>query len=233
MKDLTASTRSIGDVLTAIRTDYDQHAPTIAAFHRAWYASTQTHGMTFFENVPILKNPMDLWVYQDILWDLRPTLLIETGTAYGGSALFFARQFDKLGVGHVVTIDPEPAPALPQHDRITYVNASSIDLVIMEAVEKCAATHPRVMVILDSDHSAEHVLTELDAYAPLVTANQFLVVEDTNINGRPVDIDWKGGPGPGPAVDTWLPAHPEFQRDMLAERYLLTHNPGGWLRRVA
>jgi cephalosporin hydroxylase len=233
MKDLTTSTRQIGDVLADITRDYVMHRETIDAFHRAWYASRNTHGMTYFENVPILKNPMDLWVYQDIIWDLQPTLIIETGTAYGGSALFFARQLDKLGRGAVVSIDIAPHATLPKHERITFVKGPSDDLIIAEAVATCAATHPRVMVVLDSDHSQEHVLTELGLYAPLVSVNQFLVVEDTNINGRPVPIDWKGGPGPGPAVDAWLPAHPEFARDLLAERYLLTHHPGGWLRRRA
>lgn len=232
MKDIHASTRPMADVMASIAADYSTHRDTIDAFHRLWYASRQTHGMTYFENIPILKNPMDLWVYQDIIWDLQPTLIIETGTAYGGSALYFARQLDKLGRGAVISIDIAPHEALPTHDRITYVRGSSTDLIIAEAVEACAKTHPRVMVILDADHSQEHVLTELGLYAPLVSVNQFLVVEDTNINGRPVPIDWKGGPGPGPAVDAWLPAHPEFMSDLLAERYLLTHHPHGWLRRV-
>lgn len=232
MKDLVQTTRPKADVLAGILADQSTHADAIAAFHRVFYASKQTHGMTYFEGVPLLKNPMDLWVYQDILWDLRPTLIIETGTAYGGSALYFARQFDKIGQGHVISIDISPSETLPAHDRVTYITGSSIDPQIVEAVYTCALTHPRVMVVLDSDHSAAHVAAELDAYAPMVSPLQFLVVEDTNINGRPVPIDWKGGPGPGPAVDAWMPRHPEFAPDVLAERYLLSHHPGGWLRRV-
>lgn len=232
MKDLQTSTRPMADVIASIAADQAEHRDVIDAFHRAFYASRQTHGMTYFEHVPILKNPMDLWVYQDIVWDLQPTLIIETGTAYGGSALYFARQLDKLGRGAVVSIDLSPHATLPKHDRITFVQGSSIDSEIVAAVKACAATHPRVMVVLDSDHSAAHVTAELEAYAPMVSVNQFLVVEDTNINGRPVPIDWKGGPGPGPAVDAWLPNHPEFTRELLAERYLLTHHPGGWLRRT-
>lgn len=233
MKDLVQQQRTKAEVLAGVLADQRQHAETISAFHRAFYASRQTHGMTFFEDVPVLKNPLDLWVYQDIVWDLRPTLIIETGTAYGGSALWFARQFDKLGVGKVITIDVSPSEKCRKHDRITYITGSSVDAEIVRAIRACAVTHPRVMVVLDSDHSAAHVRAELDAYASMVSVEQFLVVEDTNINGRPVAIDWKGGPGPGPALDAWLPDHPEFQRDVLSERYLLTHQPGGWLRRVA
>jgi cephalosporin hydroxylase len=177
---------------------------------------------------------MDLWVYQEIVWDLQPTLIIETGTAYGGSALYFARQLDRVGEGHVLSIDLEPAERLPTHPRISYVRGfSSVHAELVAKVQAIAHGHPRVMVVLDSDHAKRHVLAELEAYAPLVTKNQFLVVEDTNMNGRPVDIDWHGGPGPGLAVDEWLPQHKEFERALLAERYLLTMHPNGWMRRIA
>lgn len=229
---LESTTRSIGDTLAAIRAEQAEHRETIDAFHRAFYASKQTHGMTFFEGVPILKSPMDLWVYQEILWDLKPTLLIETGTAYGGSALYFARQFDRLGVGHVVSVDLEPAKSLPQHDRITYVAGySSVHPGLLATLQGIANDHPRVMVVLDSDHGKTHVLKELAAYSRMVTKSQFLVIEDTNLNGRPVPIDWRGGPGPGPAVDEWLPEHPEFERAVMAERYMMTFHT--WTRRIA
>ncbi len=231
MIDLEQTTRSMDDTVAEIARERVLYAEAIDAFHRIFYASRQTHGMTFFEGIPILKNPMDLWVAQEIIWDLRPTLIIETGTAYGGSALYFARQFDRIGEGRVISVDLKPSPTLPTHPRVTYVRGSSVRPDIVAAMEDVAGTHPRVMVVLDSDHSKQHVLDELAAYAPLVTQNQFLVVEDTNLNGRPVPIDWKGGPGPGPAVDEWLPMHPEFERAAMAERYLMTFHT--WLRKVA
>jgi cephalosporin hydroxylase len=204
----------------------------INAFHELFYGSDHTHGFTFYEGVPVLKNPLDLWVVQEIIWDLKPTLIVETGTAYGGSALYYARQLDRLGAGKVVSIDLEPAERLPEHERITYIKGySSVHPALARAVAAIAAEHPRVMVVLDSDHSKRHVLQELDAYASLVTPGQFLVVEDTNINGRPVKVDWKGGPGPGPAVDEWLPRHPEFSRAEMAYRYMMTFHT--WLRRSA
>lgn len=230
---VTQERRSGAETIATIVREQTEHKSTIDEFHKLFYASRQTHGMTFYEGVPLLKNPLDLWVYQEILWDLRPTLLIETGTAYGGSALYFARQFDRIGEGKVLSIDLEPAEHLPQHARVSYVRGfSSIYKDLVASVREIAKSHPRVMVVLDSDHSMRHVLQELDAYAPMVTSGQFLVVEDTNINGRPVEVDWQGGLGPGPAVDRWLPDHDEFEVAVMAERYLLTHNPGGWLRRV-
>jgi cephalosporin hydroxylase len=229
---IETATRPMGTILAEIESDLKDHRDTIDAFHRVFYASRHTHGMTFYEGVPILKSPLDLWVYQEILWDIRPTLLIETGTAYGGSALYFARQFDRIGAGKVISIDLEPAARLPQHDRISYVSGYSSTLPsVLRAVAQVAETHPRVMVVLDSDHSKRHVMAEMDAYAGFVTKGQFMVVEDTNINGRPVPIDWRGGPGPGPACDEWCPDHPEFEQALLAQRYLMSFHT--WLRRTA
>lgn len=231
MIDLTSKVYDTAQVRADVQATLAAHKGVLDAYHRLWYASPFTFGFTYFEGIPMLKAPNDLWVYQEIVFDLKPTLIIETGTAYGGSALYFARQLDRLGVGSVISIDVEPHTQLPRHSRITYVQGSSVDPSIVQAVHACAATHPRVMVVLDSDHGATHVLQELDAYGPLVTPMQFLVVEDTNITGHPVDMSWKGGPGPHEAVESWLPRHPEFEREPLAERYLLTMHPGGWLHR--
>ena len=231
MRDIQHSRRTATDVAAAILAERREHAGTIDAFHLLFYASKQTAAMTYFEDVPVLKNPLDLWVYQEIIWGLRPTLIIETGTAFGGSALYFARQLDRVGEGAVVTVDVDAPPDPPQHRRVTYLTASSTDSDVVEALARVAFGHPRVMVVLDSDHAKSHVLAELKAYAPLVSQGQYLVVEDTDINGRPVPIDWKGGPGPGPAVDEWWPEHPEFQRGVISERYLISSHT--WLRRRA
>ena len=232
MIDLTTAAHNMADARTAIAAQKAEHAETIAAFHRIWYASPYTWGMAYWQGKPLLKCPMDLWSYQEIIYSLRPNLIIETGTAFGGSALYFAHLLDLCGEGEIVSIDLDPAENLPDHKRCWFVKGSSVDPDVVAYLAK-RAKGKRVMVVLDSDHSAAHVTRELDAYAPMVSQGQFLVVEDTNINGRPVPIDWKGGPGPGIAVDAWLPNHPEFERDVLAERGLLTMHPGGWLRRRA
>lgn len=230
MRNLDSARRPKEEVLDEIRRTQAEHADAIAAFHRVWYASKQTWGMTSFEGIPVLKNPLDLWIAQEVIWELRPTLIIETGTAFGGSALFYARCIDKNGLGAVISIDCDPSLQLPTHPKVSFVTGYSTQPDVVAAVREVALTHPRVMVVLDSDHSKQNVLDELDAYADLVTPGQLLVVEDTNLDGRPVERDWNGGPGPGPAVDEWLPRHPEFAREPLGERYLMTFHT--WLRRT-
>lgn len=232
MRDLKVTMLTGEDMRRGVVEDRAAHGALADDFHRAFYDSAYTHNLTNWCGVPILKNPMDVWVYQEILWDLRPTLLIETGTAYGGSALFFAGMMDRRGEGRIVSIDVEPHEKLPPHPRVTYLRGSSTNTAIVQTVREMAKGHERVMVVLDSDHSKAHVLNELDIYAPLVTAGQFLVVEDTNIDQRPVMRGWMGGDGPGKALDQWLPNHPEFEADKLAERFMMTFYPGGWLRRT-
>lgn len=233
MKDLVTTPFSGDQIRAAVASDRTVHGATVDAFHRAFYASPVTHGLTSWCGVPILKNPLDLWVYQEILWELQPTVLIETGTAFGGSALFFAMMMDRRRVGRVLSIDIEAASVLPQHPRVTFLRGSSTDPAILQAVAATIQPTDRVMVVLDSDHSTAHVRAELEAYAGLVTPGQFLVVEDTNIDQRPVTYGWMGGTGPGVAVDGWLPGHPEFAPDAMAERFMMTFYPGGWLRRCA
>mgnify|MGYP000511692117 CR=1 FL=1 len=125
----------------------------------------------------------------------------------------------------------DPYVKLAQKEGIlTGVSGGSTLAISMQIAQK-AAQHERVMVVLDSDHSAAHVTRELEAYAGMVTPGCFLVVEDTHYNDRPVPQSWMGGPGPGPALDAWLPQHPEFKRDLPCERFMMTFYPGGWLRR--
>jgi cephalosporin hydroxylase len=137
---------------------------------------------------------------------------------------------DLLGHGRVLTIDVLDREGRPQHDRVTYLTGSSTDPEIVERVQREAEGASPVMVILDSDHARDHVLAELRAYAPLVTPGSYLVVEDTNINGRPIGREL--GPGPHEAVDTFLSEAPGFARDVSREKFFLTFNPGGFLRRL-
>lgn len=232
MKDLVVTPRNLQEVRSDIAREAVVHQDAIAAFHRAFYDSPNTHTFTNWMGVPILKNPFDLWIYQEILWDLRPTLIIETGTAFGGSALYFAQMLDRRNEGRVITIDLEPHDPTPTHRRLISLTGSSTDPRILAQVHALVKPTDRVMVVLDSDHSASHVRAELDVYAGYVTPGQFLVVEDTNINGNPIARDWMGGPGPMTAVRGWLPDHPEFEPDILAERMMMTFYPDGWLRRV-
>jgi cephalosporin hydroxylase len=201
----------------------------VVDFHRLYY-DAEVWKDTYWLGVPIQKCPLDLWVYQEILWEVRPDLIVETGTYQGGSALFLASMCDLLGHGSVVTIDLHPREGRPAHERITYLSGSSVEPGVVERVRAMAKPAERVLVLLDSDHSQGHVAAELRAYAPLVTPGSYLIVEDTNVNGHPVLPDF--GPGPLEAVRDFLASTPDFVVDRAREKLLMGFNPGGWLRRV-
>ncbi len=202
----------------------------INGFHRLYYdGREQTWGNTFWLGHRVLKCPLDLWIYQEILSEVRPALIVETGTYLGGSALYLASICDLIGGGEVVTIDADRREGLPKHPRITYVTGSSTSRSVVSQVRELARGKSPVMVILDSDHRQEQVARELAAYAPLVTPGSYLVVEDTNINGHPVDSGH--GPGPFEAVEEFLAGNNGFARDSSREKLLLTFNPGGFLKR--
>ena len=159
----------------------------------------------------------------------RPDLIVETGTYLGGSAFYLAGICDLLGHGKIVTVDISAPPGRPRHRRITYLQGSSTDPGIVDRVARSARRANRVMVVLDSNHSRDHVLRELEVYGPLVTPGCYLVVEDTNVNGNPVLPDH--GPGPMEAVEEFLATTDGFEVDRSRENRLLTFNPSGYLRR--
>ena len=203
---------------------------TIDAFHRLYYdAHETTWTQTRWLGTSALKCPFDLWAYQEILFETRPDLVVETGTHAGGSAFYLASILDLLRHGHVVTIDVEAQEGRPSHPRITYLQGSSTSDAVLDEVTAMARGAGRVMVLLDSDHARDHVLRELELYGPLVTPGCYLVVEDTNVNGHPVVPGF--GPGPMEALTVFLATTDEFEVDRSREKLLLTFNPSGYLRR--
>jgi cephalosporin hydroxylase len=176
-----------------------------------------------------LKNPLDLWVYQELMTETRPELIVETGTWRGGSALYLASICDLLGAGEIVSIDVAPMrDDYPQHPRITYLaGRSSTDPDVLDEVRERSEGR-RILVILDSDHSQAHVEAELSVYAPLVPVGCYLVVEDSNIGQIREDLM----PGPLQAIETFLATTDEFEIDREREKFLITFNPSGYLRRV-
>jgi cephalosporin hydroxylase len=200
----------------------------IEQFHRLYYHSDTTWHQTTYRGVTTWKCPLDLWIYQEILHEIRPALVVETGTAYGGSALFLADACESLGTGEVVTIDVAERAVSVNHPRLRKIVGSSVDGGIRDLVAGMAAQGP-VVVILDSDHTADHVLAELRLWCDLVTPGSYLIVEDTNINGHPVYPDF--GPGPAEAVAAFLQEHDEFSADTTRHKFLMTWNAGGYLRR--
>ena len=210
---------SIGRVLPDAR--------VITAFHQLYYA---TQFSTGWLGVPTQKSPLDMWVYQEILTETRPDVLLEMGTFKGGSAYYFASMFDLIGHGRVITVDIEKEPNLPVHPRVTYLLGSSTSPEIVGQIRSALKPGEKVMVVLDSDHHAAHVRRELEIYSQMVTNGQYLVVEDTDINGHPVLAKW--GPGPAEATTDFLTSNHDFTRDLSREKFLITFFPGGWLKRV-
>jgi cephalosporin hydroxylase len=200
-------------------------------FHRFYYAAAErTWEDSLWLGRRTQKYPGDAWIYQEILCELRPDWIIETGTNWGGGALLLASICDLLGHGQVVTVDLDAKPDLPEHPRITYVSGSSTAAEVVEHVRALTSDAQTRLVILDSDHSFEHVADELTAYCDLVTPGSYLIVEDTNIAGHPV---LRGlARGPYEAVQAFLASDRRFEIDLSREKFLVTFNPGGYLRRV-
>ncbi len=205
----------------------------VDAFHRLFYDAHgygRTWGDVSWLGIPILKCPFDLWTAQEILFEIKPDVIIETGTAHGGSALYLASLCELIGKGRVITIDLADDPGRPVHARIVYLRGSSTAPETADAVRRLIRPEDLVIVFLDSDHTRDHVLRELEMYGPLVTAGSYLVVEDTNVNGHPVRPEF--GPGPWEAVEAFLRGHPEFVADRGREKFFLSFNPRGYLRKV-
>jgi cephalosporin hydroxylase len=202
-------------------------------FSRAYHhlGSHTWEGSTSWMGVGAEKLPLDLWVVQEIIFQTRPELLIETGVRRGGSTLFYANLFDLLGAGRVlgidITLDLVEAP-VRSHPRIMLLEADSGGEDAARAGQEAAAAVP-TMVILDADHAAAHVRRELDALGGLVTPGCYLIVEDTNLKTHPTL--WVPDPGPQDALSEWLPLHPDFEVDRSREKFLATFNPGGFVRR--
>jgi cephalosporin hydroxylase len=208
------------------------HQDIVDAFHCLYYDEfyDQTREHNSWLGVKIWKCPLDLWIYQEVLYRVRPDLVVETGTYRGGSAYYLASLFDLMGFGRVVTIDINSCDDRPEHKRIQYLTGSSVDPGVLAWVRTEVARHQNVLVILDSDHRRDHVLAELREYADMVTPGSYLIVEDTNINGHPVRAEY--GPGPREAVDIFLAGTRDFVPDYECEKFLFTWNSGGYLRRI-
>jgi len=199
------------------------------AFAQAWFASPACQNLTWF-GVPILKNPLDLFLYQELLSEVHPDYIVETGAHRGGSTLFFAHMTQLLGHGHVISIDSEGAwdSQVARHPNITCVLGNSVDPNILSHISSHIPENSSCFVILDSDHSEEHVLAELRSYSKFVLKSHYLVVEDTIIN-HPCPL---GGPGPWEAVDTFLGETPGWELTENCSRLGFSLANHGFLQRT-
>jgi len=205
----------------------------VEQFHLLFYDSRvfgKTWVDTTFLGTKLEKCPFDLWVYQEILYEIKPEIIVECGTYLGGSALYLASMCDLLDHGEVITIDILERKNRPQHKRIEYILGSSTSPEVVAKVKARIQGRSPVLVILDSDHKKEHVLNELNIYGEIVTRGSYLIVEDSNINGHPVKPEF--GPGPMEAVNEYMKNNSSYIVDKTKEKYFLTFNPQGYLRKL-
>lgn len=194
---------------------------------------------------PIIQLPQDVMAMQTLILEEKPDLIIETGIAHGGSLVLSASLLEILGEGEVLGIDVDirahNRQAIETHPlarRISMIQGSSIDAEIADKVRARARSAKRIMVCLDSNHTADHVAHELELYAPLVTVGQHLVVFDTAIENLPAsdfgDRSWGPGNSPMTAVHAFLKNNPSFAIDReLEARLLFSVAPEGYLKRIA
>ena len=201
----------------------------VAEFHRLFH-KRGAYQNTRWMGKRAQKCPLDLWVFQEIVHETRPDVVVEMGTFHGGSALYFASLFDLIGRGRVITVDIEDQPDKPQHPRIQYLLGSSTSPEIVSRVQALLKPGEKVMVVLDSDHHGDHVSRELRLYSGLVTPGCYLIVEDTHFNGNPILPNF--GPGPMEAVRGFLAGNANFEVDRSREKFLMTFNPSGYIRRL-
>lgn len=216
----------MGDVTRLLANEQE----VVDAFHRLYYPFFVD---TKWLGVGAQKCPFDLFAYQEIVCETRPEVILECGTAEGGSAIYLASICELIGHGEVVTIDLNDKPhpeARPECPRLTYWLGDTVDPATVGAVQELVAGKETVLVILDDDHKQEHVLKELRTYSRFVTPGSYIIVEDTNINGHPVLPEF--GPGPMEAVETFLKETRDFEIDRSREKFLVSFNPKGYLRRL-
>jgi cephalosporin hydroxylase len=185
-------------------------------------------GTSYF-GVKTLKNPLDAWIYQEILFELQPDVVVEIGVRHGGSTLYLAHLCDQINHGRVIGLDLslDSVPDIVRcHQRIHLIEGDACSS--FSAVNELIYPHERVIVIEDSAHSYDHTLKVLNTFSPLVKEGDYFIVED-GICHHGLDV----GPSPGPfeAIEEFLNQSPDFELDRNRERYVITWNPKGYLRR--
>lgn len=200
---------------------------------------------------PIIQYPQDIVAMQELIWSVQPDLIIETGIAHGGSLIFSASMLELNALcggpqnAEVLGIDidirqhnREAIETHPMFKRISMIQGSSIALEVIEQVKSKAADKHKILVCLDSNHTHDHVLAELESYAPLTSVGSYCIVFDTIVEDLPEDMfsDRPWGPGNNPKTAVWeyLKTHPEFAIDKsIQHKLLITVAPDGYLKRIA
>lgn len=225
----------------------------VQGLSRVWSRETNRNGYTYnfsWLGRPIIQYPQDIVAMQELIWATHPDLIIETGIAHGGSLIFSASMLelnaacggkkDARVLGVDIDIRAHNRAAIEAHPlarRIDMIQGSSVAPEIVAQVKAAAKGQESVLVILDSNHTHDHVLAELEAYAPLVTRGNYCIVFDTLVEDMPAELfpDRPWGPGDNPKTAVWeyLKSHPEFEIDQgIPHKLLITVAPDGYLKRV-
>lgn len=233
--------KDVANNIAGLRADSD-----VQALSRIWLREITPHKYAYnfsWMGRPIIQFPQDMIAMQEIVWSVRPDILIETGVAHGGSIVYYASLFELTGHGEVVGIDIDirahnraAIEAHPMSRRIRLIQGSSTDEQVIAEVRSLVAGK-RTIVVLDSNHTHEHVLAELRAYAPLVCAGGYCVVMDTLVEDMPAsffkDRSWGVGNNPKTAVHAFLREDSRFEVDRDIEaKLLITVAPDGYIKRV-
>ena len=223
---------------------------------QAWISHPGLHRYSYnfsWLGRPIIQYPQDIVAMQELIFTVQPDLIIETGIAHGGSLILYAsllelnamcggqQNFSVLGID--IDIRAHNREAIESHPifqrgHITMLEGSSIDADMVAKVHKFAAPYKRIMVLLDSNHTHDHVFSELTAYAPLVSVGSYCVVFDTVIENMAADAypdrPWGKGNNPMTAAGAYLASHPEYMHDeMMDSKLLISVAPKGFLKRIA
>ena len=211
-----------------------------------WWVKSAAHHRLMYEpkwlGIPIIQFPEDILVMQELIWKIKPDIIIETGIAHGGTAVFYASMLELLGKGKVIGIDIDIRKhnevAIKNHfmaKRIDMIQGSSIDPEVLKKVRGKIKKTDKVLVTLDSNHSYDHVTQELKLYAPLVSQDSYLVAMD-GAQEWMWDIpagkkEWKMD-NPLRAIKDFVKDHPEWEADPYYTRLMITSSPSGFLHRV-
>lgn len=208
----------------------------IGEAYLCWFYDSPVRKQLEYRGVRTLKNPLDMWNYQEIFHERQIEWVVETGTRHGGSALYFADLLAaRSAPGMVISIDIEHESLQIRRGEHPYLALLKGDSTAASMIEEVRALLPprrgALFLILDSDHGKAHVLRELQAYVPLMQSGDYLVVEDTCINGHPVRADF--GPGPMEAVREFCASHPGLLHPdtLREEKFGATFAPGGYFLR--
>jgi len=244
MSEVARFYAEVEDNIEGLRSDINVRKATLD-----WVNAIAPHKYTYnftWLGRPIIQFPQDLAALQEIIWATKPDLIIETGIAHGGSLIFHASMLHLLGnQGRVLGVDIDirdhnraEIEAHPMFERIDMIQGSSIEDEVAAQVAAAASKSGRVMVILDSNHTHDHVLSELEIYAPLVSKGCYMVVFDTLIEDMPEgsfpDRPWEKGDNPRTAVNAFLEMTNRFEVDAAMDAKLqISVAPGGYLKCVA